>query len=227
MLNNSNRYESVRDNGMRAQKGETPLSRIAARQRELEAELAAARRANSHARRKPDRRQWHVAAQSHEDEGWFTTYLDVMTLLLVLLVVMLSFSGTSALKGFQQATSIPSASSATTALPALPTAPPTLVTPIPIGIGLLPAPYGLLPEIGIRHVYDTPLENVTPVTELARDDEMPTDTAASENEAQSAEVVASTKEAEPADIAISAPSSTSTVEAHTPTPVAYQSAGCR
>ncbi|MGP1615595.1 MAG: hypothetical protein ACTS5Y_11145, partial [Pollutimonas bauzanensis] len=65
-------------------KGGNPLARLAARQRELEAELAAARKANIRSRVKPDQRQWHVQpTQIHEDEGWFTTYLDVMTLLLV------------------------------------------------------------------------------------------------------------------------------------------------
>src|SRR5690606_18799428 len=88
----TNRYQTARDTSTRAQRADTPLLRIAARQRELEAELAAARKAARPGR--PNRKQWHVpAASAPEDEGWFTTYLDVMTLLLVLLVVMLAYSG--------------------------------------------------------------------------------------------------------------------------------------
>ncbi|RTZ47715.1 protein MotD [Candidimonas sp. SYP-B2681] len=219
MLNNTNRYESVRDNGMRAQRGDTPLSRIAARQRELEAELAAARRANSHARRKPNRRQWHVAAQDHADEGWFTTYLDVMTLLLVLLVVMLSFSGTNALKGFQQATSSPAQNNAIAAIPTAISERPTLVTPIPIGIGLLPAPYGLLPEIGIRHSHQPAPEDASTATERGRDSQMPADTIASEIGSDLADVAALTEEAETADVALSAPLSTPAAETPLPIPV--------
>lgn len=39
-------------------------------------------------------RRWHVdTRQEPEEEGWLLTYLDVITLILVLMVVMLAFSG--------------------------------------------------------------------------------------------------------------------------------------
>ncbi|MFB8828939.1 flagellar motor protein MotB [Azotobacter sp. CWF10] len=62
------------------------------RQRQLEQELAHARQATRMVKRQ-------VANASHEPdsegetEGWLMTYLDMMTLLLVLLVVMLTFAG--------------------------------------------------------------------------------------------------------------------------------------
>lgn len=59
------------------------------RQRELEAELSRARHAVRRARSDKE----NVLAEEPEEEGWLLTYLDLMTLLLVLLVVMLAFAG--------------------------------------------------------------------------------------------------------------------------------------
>lgn len=43
--------------------------------------------------------RWHTEIESvPEEEGWFITYLDVMTLLLVMMVVMLAFAGPSSAK---------------------------------------------------------------------------------------------------------------------------------
>ncbi|HUG56840.1 MAG TPA: hypothetical protein VL002_01230, partial [Candidimonas sp.] len=70
-------YESSQSPGRRPLQSDNHLSRIAARQRELEAELTAARKAN---RGKPDRKRWYITPPAiQEDEGWFMTYLDVMT----------------------------------------------------------------------------------------------------------------------------------------------------
>lgn len=140
-----------------------PLARLAARQRELESELAAARKATRQTRAKADSNQWHVRPTPiQEDEGWFTTYLDVMTLLLVLLVVMLSFAGKNALDGFAQAAngtgSAAAAPAAPITAPTLPGLPMPDLGPLKAGIGLLPASNGLLPEIGIHHQHQAPVE---------------------------------------------------------------------
>ena len=61
------------------------------RQRELESELAHARQAAGRAKR--GRADGDGLAVEPEEESWLMTYLDMMTLMLVLLVVMLAFAG--------------------------------------------------------------------------------------------------------------------------------------
>ncbi len=178
MLNN--RYETAQDSGAPRRRSENPLSRLAARQRELEGELAAARKASRRGRYKDDLKPWLIqAAQTQEEDGWFMTYMDMMTLLLVLLIVMLSFAGKGAANR-----NIPAIGHAGTALaqatPALthvPAASPLgkVITPIPAGIGVLPAANGLLPEIGIHHEHHGPVENITqpPDARFARGEGLP------------------------------------------------------
>lgn len=147
---------SMRDGGSPPTRAGNPLAQLAARQRELESELAAARKANAQARKKASSKQWHIKpTHIQEDEGWYTTYLDVMTLLLVLLVVMLSFAGKSALDGFREATggsTVPV--SRVAAAPALDGLPEIDLGPLRSGIGLLPANNGLLPEVGLHHHHE-------------------------------------------------------------------------
>ncbi|NYT63603.1 OmpA family protein [Alcaligenaceae bacterium] len=120
------------------------MSQLVARQRELEAELAAARKATHPGR--PNRKQWHSPqAPTQEDEGWFTTYLDVMTLLLVLLVVMLAYSGK------QMAASSTSPPSALASIALIPGLPSLDLPSISTSIGLLPGGNGLLPKVGLHH----------------------------------------------------------------------------
>lgn len=74
-----------------------PAQAIAQRMRAMEAELQQARQALRRDRNRAgvtDR--WSLepsAAESIQEEGWFMTYLDMMTLLLVAMIVMLAFSG--------------------------------------------------------------------------------------------------------------------------------------
>jgi chemotaxis protein MotB len=75
--------------------GSSPfIRRIHQLEKDLEqskAQLKQVQRQKAHGKKK-----WHFTPQSSEadnEEGWLTTYLDTMTLLLVLLVVMLAFSG--------------------------------------------------------------------------------------------------------------------------------------
>lgn len=74
-----------------------PAKEIAQRMHALETDL---QRARNHLRRErmsrdtSDRWGLQQPAQAISEEGWFLTYLDVMTLLLVALIVMLAFSGT-------------------------------------------------------------------------------------------------------------------------------------
>lgn len=52
-------------------------------------------------------KHWHFtpeASEEEHEEGWLTTYLDMMTLLLVLLVVMLAFSGNGIVDNIKQHT---------------------------------------------------------------------------------------------------------------------------
>lgn len=69
--------------------------------------------------------RWHLAPETvPEEEGWFLTYLDVITLMLVMMVVMLSFAGpgqqgpassaaSKAAPSAQPSSPVPPASSAT------------------------------------------------------------------------------------------------------------------
>lgn len=76
-------------------RGENLGQELAGRMRALEAELQHARRHALHARKQAGADNWNLgpAADIQHEEGWFMTYLDVMTLLLVAMLVMLAFSG--------------------------------------------------------------------------------------------------------------------------------------
>jgi len=165
MANTRNtRHPAMRDGGEPSNRPGNPLAQLAARQRELEAELAAARKANLQTRVRPGSKPWHIQpTHIQEDEGWYTTYLDVMTLLLVLLVVMLSFAGKGALEGFKEATggsTVPAPRAAQA--PPLEGLPEVDLGPLRAGIGLLPANNGLLPEIGIHHQHEAPAHVAQP-----------------------------------------------------------------
>lgn len=110
------------------------------RQRELEAELAHARQVAGRARRKTGGDE--VLATEPEEESWLLTYLDMMTLMLVLLVVMLAFAGKGALDGLRQASSHLR----------------------PAHEGVLPASDGLLPETALQ--VPSPLPSKAPVDPL-------------------------------------------------------------
>lgn len=80
--------------------GEEIAQDAVGRQQQVKAELQQIRQAKqaraAPAFSKPVRpRPWEQAdlGQAHEEESWLTTYLDMMTLLLVLMIVMLSFAG--------------------------------------------------------------------------------------------------------------------------------------
>lgn len=82
---------------MRRTSGELhPAKAIAQRMQALEADLQRARNHLHRERGRGTSDRWGLQqpAQATPEEGWFLTYLDVMTLLLVALIVMLAFSGT-------------------------------------------------------------------------------------------------------------------------------------
>ena len=70
------------------------ISQLSDQNKRLEAEL---KRARTHTTTSRSGQAWlaleNSTAPQEEEETWFATYLDMMTLLLVLLVVMLSFAG--------------------------------------------------------------------------------------------------------------------------------------
>lgn len=75
---------------------EETLGDLAERQKKVQAELEQIRQGKLLQQRRPYRmRPWEVSepAPAQEEESWLTTYLDMMTLLLVLMIVMLAFAG--------------------------------------------------------------------------------------------------------------------------------------
>lgn len=73
-----------------------PSRSVARRMYELEAELQRARMHRRRDRKNPENiGRWGLdsPATAQQEEGWFITYLDMMTLLLVVMIVMLAFSG--------------------------------------------------------------------------------------------------------------------------------------
>ncbi|WP_341666564.1 OmpA/MotB family protein [Alcaligenes sp. SDU_A2] len=117
------------------------LGELADRQKAVQKELEEARRgmaeqqlASNLGSRRSRRWDQPVLAAAEEEESWLTTYLDMMTLLLVLMIVMLSFAGKRAQSdaGTAQggATTVAQAGAAGA------------------GAGLMPAGAGLLPESG-------------------------------------------------------------------------------
>lgn len=74
-----------------------PSRAFSQRMLELETELKRARafqRRHSKSSETVGRWGLDTPAESQQEEGWFITYLDMMTLLLVVMIVMLAFSGT-------------------------------------------------------------------------------------------------------------------------------------
>lgn len=90
--------------------------------------------------------RWHLeSAPAAEEEGWLLTYLDVITLLLVMMVVMLAFAG-NGVRGAPVSSS-PGAwpftlAAAPVALPGMPGS----VTSIPLPVPMLPASSEPAPE---------------------------------------------------------------------------------
>src|SRR5690606_5268295 len=73
-----------------------PSRKLARHMHELESELRRARSQQRRYSKSPDTLgRWRLEqpAQAQQEEGWFITYLDMMTLLLVAMIVMLAFSG--------------------------------------------------------------------------------------------------------------------------------------
>ncbi len=73
-----------------------PSRAFAKRMLELETELKRARAFQRRHSKSPETLgRWGLdtPAESQQEEGWFITYLDMMTLLLVVMIVMLAFSG--------------------------------------------------------------------------------------------------------------------------------------
>jgi len=74
-----------------------PSRAVARRMHELETELLRARtHLRRHSKSPETTGRWGLEQPSapQQEEGWFITYLDMMTLLLVVMIVMLAFSGT-------------------------------------------------------------------------------------------------------------------------------------
>lgn len=108
------------------------------RQRELESELAHARQAAGRAKRGAARDD--ALAVEPEEESWLMTYLDMMTLMLVLLVVMLAFAGKGGgLEGMKKAVGDLASTRG----------------------GVLPATDGLLPESALQVPTPLPQKPVT------------------------------------------------------------------
>lgn len=76
-----------------------PAREFVQRMHELESELQRARQAQRRLKANPDIASgWGLETRAplQQEEGWFLTYLDMMTLLLVAMIVMLAFSGSLA-----------------------------------------------------------------------------------------------------------------------------------
>lgn len=72
------------------------VNQLAARAKALEAELQQARRLQGRSKGPRSTKDWlneTGSAIKEEEDSWFVTYLDMMTLLLVLMLVMLAFAG--------------------------------------------------------------------------------------------------------------------------------------
>jgi len=150
--------------------GEAAAGRPRSR-RELEDELLqarkAARRANLNRLRDGDK--WRFVPQGpneEKEEGWFMTYLDMMTLLLALMVVMLAFSGGGALKRVVAAQDLTAAVEVAASEPPptpveLPPEPATTPVPEPVAEAA-PAPDDTQPAPETPQAADTPLAPAAP-----------------------------------------------------------------
>lgn len=92
---------SVEGGDVPAVPGLTARQALLQRQRELEVELAHVRQVAVRARRGAGGGE--ALAIEPEEESWLMTYLDMMTLMLVLLVVMLSYAGQGSFQGMKEA----------------------------------------------------------------------------------------------------------------------------
>ncbi|CDM24482.1 Flagellar motor rotation protein MotB [Castellaniella defragrans 65Phen] len=126
---------------MRRVPGEpSPAEAIAQRMRGLEAELREARQALRRNRKRSDpSARWSLepqAAEASQDELWFITYLDMMTLMLVAMIVMLAFSGSIGKRAPAPGATIQAASPAASSPPAASVA----LAPIPAPDEAFPYP---------------------------------------------------------------------------------------
>lgn len=111
--------------------GSAYVRELSARIKALEAELVSASKASrrSGSSRHDGRNRWaFIPASSEEGESWLLTYLDMLTLLLVMLLIMLSFAGSQrGVSGAPSEATLPQAGS-------------------PVGPGVLHGSLGVLPD---------------------------------------------------------------------------------
>ncbi|MGS5086559.1 OmpA/MotB family protein [Hydrogenophaga sp. A37] len=80
-------------------------------------------------------RRWHVDTRPEpEEEGWLITYLDVITLILVLMVVMLAMSGPKDNKKPPEATQAQTTAAPAATATAQAATTPTIVPPVPLPV---------------------------------------------------------------------------------------------
>lgn len=133
---------------------EDTISTAMERQKQVQAELEQIRQSKQRqASRVFHRRPWDMSesAPAQEEESWLTTYLDMMTLLLVLMIVMLAFAGKRAMD-----TGVAQGGSATH-------------TMAQGGSGLLPAGAGLFPLEGSGKSGASRLDHGVPLGDLGDD----------------------------------------------------------
>lgn len=98
-----------------------PAQAFSQRMREMETELFQARQALRRDRKRTsvsDRWSLGQTTESPQEEGWFLTYLDVMTLLLVAMIVMLAFSGSIGKRAAVLTTAVPAQAAPPVPIPA-------------------------------------------------------------------------------------------------------------
>lgn len=130
-----------------------PSRVVARRMHELEAELERARAYRRQHSKSPDTLgRWRLEQPEtpQQEEGWFITYLDMMTLLLVVMIVMLAFSGAIAREPTPSALP-PTASSPETPAPDIKPPPATQADHGPLSgdSGLLPGHVGLADTVAL------------------------------------------------------------------------------
>lgn len=80
-------------------------------------------------------RRWHLDSRPEaEEEGWLLTYLDVITLILVMLVVMLAFAGPPGSGTSTDGTQVASGQSNDTGTAPSPAAQTSIVPPVPLPV---------------------------------------------------------------------------------------------
>lgn len=102
---NTNTPDLTPETGSEAQgDGSLAMQRVRKLRKDLEQAKAEIQELS---RRKQGAKGWQFtpeASEQEQEESWLTTYLDMMTLLLVLLVVMLAFSGNGIVENIKQRT---------------------------------------------------------------------------------------------------------------------------